>query len=290
MTDSTALSLPMAESFYPLIRFAKNQYSAPKNKMKLKVKAPKKLTLAEFNKIFVSRSTTSRSPTIWKPHLTAQNVGMVEVAEGIYPVCCFDVEDHDQMKKFLHFIPLEPASKLIPALFQAATEDPEDFGFIVNSGSESSKAKHQARLDALNWEPSMCQSSNNRSGVMKPCIPSPLSNGWGVVPVQHVLDWAVPAESATPVDNKPRTPGIILQNRKRLGELLPRGVKVTRTDELPADQRVAMLIEIPVGADYTTKEIDGVLFVTTYKNASASAAKKADEAEDEVDEEAPGSE
>lgn len=206
-------------------------------------------------------TSPSRSPEKWKNYITVSNYGMAKVKEGRYPYVMFDVEGHPQMKEVIIFVPIEPAAKLLPALYEEAKADPEKFGLkITTAKTAESRAKHQARLDNLQWTPQDCVSSQNKSGLMKSTTPNPLTNNWLHVPAAFHIKWCCRVDKAAKVAAKKTGKR---KERDGEGDVLPGGVCVKTDVDFG---NVTLMASVPVGTQYTTKVIDGVLNIIVYGN------------------------
>ena len=248
-------------------------------------------------------TSPSRSPEKWRLYVTASNYGIVACEEGKYPFVSdnklstatfpallpthyyysqvmFDIEGHPAMKEVIHFIPLEPATKLLPALYESVKDDPEAHGIKINSAkTEESRSKHRARLENLQWSPSDCMSSQNKSGIRKASLPNPLTNKWASVPGPFMIKWCVSPDSKL----GKKTVG----TKRKANDALPSGFEVKSDVDFPG---VKFLATVPVGTDFSTKLIDGKLNIVVFDKskqaeaeAAADAADAADEAEDADD-------
>jgi hypothetical protein len=226
-----------------------------------------------------SGTSPSRSPDKWRSFVTVHNYGLIKVDEGLFPYVVFDVENHPQMKEVVHFLPIEPAAKLLAALYEEVKDDPESHGIKINSAkTPESRAKHQARLDGLKWKPEDCMSSQNKSGKEKPTQPNPMSNKWTHIPTQHQVKWCCQPDKDTKTAKKATG-----KRKDRGEETLPNGVRVTTDVDFPG---ISLVASIPVGSNFTTKVVEGHLKVVVYGSAAdeegADAAEGAEEAmEDE---------
>ena len=254
---STALVVADDEAAaYPLLRFGRNQYSFPKEKAIVSRREALEVTYEEFVSFMGLSTSPSRSPDKWKSFLTVNNYGMVEVAEGRYPFCMFDVAGHPQMKHFIFFVPTDAAAKLLPQLHEEVSQDPEAHGIKINSAKTvESRAKHKARLDSLLWKPEDCQAIT-KSGSKKNCVPTPTANGWKVVPANLQLTICTADELAKQPKAK-KTAG----KRKADDEVEVSGVKIKTNVGFDA---VSKLVSVDVGANYSTKVIDGTLHIVCY--------------------------
>ena len=267
-SDSTALAIADSEEqWFPCLRWGRGQYAFPKAECQVTVKEALPVTLDEFVSFMGVGTSPSRSPEKWRQYLTVSNYGIVKTKEGVYPFAMFDVVGHPQMKNTVHLIPSEPAAKLLPALYEAAKEDPEAHGLKLASKSDSQRAKHQARLDGLQWKPEMCMGTG-KSGATKPTSPSPTTNAWKPLPPSFWIKWCVtPEKRATPSAGGAASKGGSGSKRERDedAELLGSGIRA-RTDL--GFGNVAMLASIPVGEHYSTKVVGGRLEVTVYADGA----------------------
>ena len=241
------------------------------------------ISLGEFVSFSTVGTSPSRSPEKWRLYVTASNYGIVSCEEGKYPFVMFDIEGFPAMKEVIHFLPLEPATKLLPALYESVKDDPEAHGIKINSAkTEESRSKHRARLENLQWSPSDCMSSQNKSGIRKASLPNPLTNKWSSVPAPFMIKWCVSADSKL----GKKTVG----TKRKANDALPSGFEVKSEIDFPG---VKFLATIPVGTDFSTKLIDGKLNIVVYDKSksaeagagadTADAADAADEAEDADD-------
>jgi hypothetical protein len=267
------------ESFRPILRWGRGQYVFPKEKAIVAAKEAMKVSLAEFVSFMTTGTSPSRSPEKWRKFVTHNNYGVVAVDEGKYPFVVFDVEGHPQMKEVIHFLPLEPAAKLLPAIHEAIKDDPEAHGIKIKTArTPESKAKHQARLDNLIWKPEDCVSSQNKSGTLKPTQPNPMSNKWVHVPTAFQVKWCCVPEK----DNKSaKKSGSSKRKDRDLGEALPAGVRIKTDVDFPG---ISLMASIPVGSSYTTKVIDGQLQVVVYGTATATEEAEEEDAGEVGDE------
>ena len=270
-SDSTALAVADSEEqWYPCLRWGRGQYVFPKADCIVTVKEALQVTLDEFVSFMGTNTSPSRSPEKWRNYLTGTNYGLVKAKEGVYPFAMFDVEGFPQMKHTVHLIPSEPVAKLLPALYESYKDDPEAHGFKVKSAkTESQRAKHQARLDGLNWKPEMCM-GESKAGKTKPTSPSPTANAWTPLPSPRWIKWCVtPEKRASASGGGASKGGGGKRERDEDSELLSSGIRA-RTDL--GFGNVAMLASIPVGEHYTTKVVGGRLEVTVYTEAAEEEA------------------
>lgn len=217
------------------------------------------ISLAEFVSFCTSGTSPSRSPEKWKKYVSANNYGMVSVDEGRYPFVMFDVDGFPAMKEVVHFLPLEPALKLLPALYDLVKDDPESHGIKINSSkNEDSRQKHRARLENLKWVPTDCVSSQNKSGTTKPTLPNPLTNRWTHVPTAFQVKWCVQPEAKA-------TKKSVSGSKRKANDALPQGVEFKSDIEFNG---VKFLATIPVGKKYSTKLFDGKLNIVVYDNVN----------------------
>ena len=257
---------------YPLVRFGRSQYTVPKGDVEVGIKKRMHVTVDEFKSFMGAGTSPSRSPSVWRPYLNAFNLAFVKFAEGVYPLTCFDVEDHPQMSNCFHFVPADVAKVLIPEIQAEAQADPAKYGFKLDSGTEESKVKYQKRLDALAWVPTDCQTENNKAGVLKPTVPSPQTNKWSTVATAKHVVWC-----CTPPKRKTQPPA---NGKRKLEEFsMPAGVRV-KTD-LGFDG-VRMIASIDVGEDFTHHVSNGVLKVVVYGQPQE---EEGEEAAGDVDDE-----
>jgi hypothetical protein len=251
------------ENYRPAIRWGRGQYKFPKSEAIVAAREAMKITLDEFKSFMTTGTSPSRSPEKWKKYVTVANYGMQKVKEGKYPYVMFDVEGHPQMKEVIIFIPIEPASKLLPALYEQVKGDPEAAGIKIKSGKTAeSRAKHQARLDELQWKPEHCVSSQNKTGVEKPTMPNPMTNNWVHIPAAFQVKWCcAPDKTAKSAQKKTEK----RKERDAANDLLPGGVRV-KTDV--GFGSVSLMAAVPVGSHYTTTVVDGVLNVIVYGNVA----------------------
>lgn len=286
MTQTTQTAVVLHEGskdYYPVLRWGRAQYRFPKEDCLVLPREAKSVTLEEFTSFMNSGSNPSRSPERWRNFVTQHNYGMYKCKEGKYPFVMFDVQGFPDMKNTVHFLPIEPATKLLPAIYEKVKDDPEANGIKVNSAkSAEAKAKHQARLDELDWKPAYCMSSQNKSGESKPSMPNPLTNSFEVIPIAHWIKWCTtPAKTAK--STKKTTTG---SKRKcspaAQDQELPGGLLV-RTDV--GFGNLDALYSVPVGSTYTTQLVDGMLNIAVYKNKKAKGDDGADDdaAEDAED-------
>ena len=287
--NTTTLSVRDDEDvahYYPVLRWGRSQFRFPTADCVVTVKETMNVTLDEFTSFMSTGTSPSRSPEKWKKFVTVRNLGMVTVKEGVYPYVMFNVEGHPQMANVVHFLPTEPAAKLLPMLYAEVKEDPEAFGIKIHSAKTAeSRAKHQARLDALQWTPSMCMSSQNKTGVVKTTLPNPPFNNWEHVPSKHHVKWCCTPERQRPTSaatKKPSTTG----KRKDRDEPPPGAIFMTN----PGFGNTNYMCELPVGNSYTTTIHNGRLCVvvygdlTEYGEGAGEAAGEAGEAAGEAGE------
>lgn len=269
------------DAHYPLVRFGRHQYVIPKDQVKIGVKKKLSITLQDFIEVFGVKSSPSRSPEKWSRFITALNFGMVNVNEGVYPYVIFDVEGHPSMRNVAHFVPTEPAGRLFPALYEMASKDPEAHGLKISSGTEEQQARYKMRLDALKWVATDCQSSNNKSGELKPVTPNPLTNKWSVVPDAFVVPWCT-KNVDPPV--KPVAKSKLTGNKRKDPEL-PEGV-VFRTGDSMDFGIVKWVAKLPVGSIFSTKRVGDTLVVTSFEDGTAAAVDVDEDAADAGDDDA----
>jgi hypothetical protein len=151
------------------------------------VKEALKITAKEYAS-FVSSTSDSR----WLPYLSPKNILTLQGAEGVYPYAVYEIDNHENSKYICNPIPPEVGQKVFPKLHAAVTKDPKTYDLPIQGEgvSESKAAKNQAKIDALKWTPSDCQSNSNKSGTMKPCRINPQANKWDhtSLEVKKVLD------------------------------------------------------------------------------------------------------
>jgi hypothetical protein len=279
--ESTAVTVRDSESdFRPVLRWGRGQFVFPCEKAVVAAREALPISLDDFKAFMTTGTSPSRSPEKWRPYVTYTNYGIVEVEEGRYPYVVFDVEGHPQMREVIHFVPFEPAAKLLPALYEEAKDDPEKHGFKVKSSkTPEGRAKHQARLDGLQWTPKDCVSSQNKSGKEKPAQPNPMTNRWTHIPVQHQVKWCCAPEKEAKSSKKATG-----KRKDRNEDTLPAGVCIKTDVEFPG---ISMMASIPVGSNYVTKVVDGHLKVVVYGGADEAAAQEepADVADDADEEE-----
>jgi len=266
-TDTVVSVLDSESDFRPVLRWGRGQYRFPRDNAVVFAKEAMIVTLKEFVSFMTTGTSPSRSPEKWRRFVSVQNYGMVRVDEGRFPFVVFDVVGHPQMKEVVHFLPFEPAAKLLPALYEQHKDDPEAAGLKIHSAkTPESRAKHQARLDNLLWKPTDCTSSQNKSGSMKPTQPNPMSNKWSHVPGNYQVKWCCSPEK----DSKPAKKPVLTKRKDReLGdESMPHGFKIKTDVDFPG---ICLMASIPVGNNYTTKVIDGNLQVIVYGTAVNSA-------------------
>lgn len=289
--QTTAVSVRDSEANYrPLCRWGRGQYRFSKSDAIVPARDSLKISLAEFTSFMTTGTSPSRSPEKWKKFITVSNYGMARVKEGRYPYAMFDVEGFPAMKEVIIFIPIEPAAKLLPALYEEAKADPEKYGLKVDTAKTAeSRAKHQARLDNLQWKPSDCTSSQNKSGVVKPTTPNPIVNSWVHVPASFQIKWCCTQTKASKSTASKKSGK--RKDRDGDGDDLPGGVRVKTDVDFG---NVTLLASVPVGSSFTTKVVDGVLHVVVYSNGGHTTVAEAEpdvypdvepeEAEDEGEE------
>ena len=264
ISQSTAVTVRDSELNYrPLCRWGRGQYRFSKSDAIVPARDSLKISLAEFTSFMTTGTSPSRSPEKWKKYITIANYGMARVKEGRYPYVMFDVEGFTQMKDVIIFVPIEPAAKLLPALYEEAKSDPEAFGLkVLTAKTAESRAKHQARLDNLQWTPMDCVSNQNKSGLLKSTTPNPLTNNWVHVPAAFQIKWCCSNDkSAKAIAKKTGK----RKERDGEGDALPGGVCVKTDVDFG---NVTLMASIPVGTQYTTRVVDGVLNIVVYGNVT----------------------
>ena len=278
---STALTV-REEQLYPVLRWGRSQFSIKKDVCIVQPKESLKITYDDFISFMGTTNSPSRSPDRWKQFLTPLNYGMLKSIEGRYPFAMFDVEGHPSSKEFIFLIPQDVATKLLPILYKSIKDDPDAHGVRVNTSKTSeSKEKHRLRLENLQWSPSDCVSSQNKSGVEKACQPNPLSNGWSVLPAASWVHWFVKTEK------KKTEPASTKRTGKRKAEPsdvfeLPLGGAVKKNIGISS---IREIYSIPA-KKFVTNHRNGFLDVIVYEDGAygdAEEVQEVDEAEDAGD-------
>lgn len=279
--QTTAIAVRDSEASYrPVVRWGRGQYKFPRADAIVPARDSMKITLEEFVSFMTTGTSPSRSPEKWKRFVTVQNFGMAKVKEGRYPYVMFDVEGHPQMKDVIIFIPIEPAAKLLPALHEEVKEDPEKHGLkITTAKTTESRAKHQARLDELLWKPEYCTSSQNKTGVEKPTTPNPMTNNWIHIPSNSQVKWCCAPEKGAKANVSKKT-GKRKDRDATADAELPGGVRVKTDVDFG---NISMIASVPVGTQYTTTVVNGVLNIVVYGGVAEAPITVYTEGDGEVD-------
>jgi hypothetical protein len=269
---------------FPCVRYRQSYYIIPKSKFVVKIKAPFKISYEQFLAMHNTKgNNASKSPKEWAPFISQKSFGIVEVNDGKYPVCMFDVDGHEEMRKFAHFVPPEVASKVFPELYRRCAEDPEAAGLKISSGSDETRERAQQRLDGLRWTPADCFAP----GSEKCTLPNPHSCAWPLVAKGQRPKWCI--EKAAGGGANTAAPKAGSGGKRKASELLaelPTGFKLTKQNADETNIEWAVKMPLAEGAEWRSMVAGNSLFVYLHAaEGKAQPEEGAEEAEEAVVEE-----
>lgn len=275
------------DDLYPLVCFGKSQFSVSTQHLdavKTHMKKPLPISEELYKQIMTTKGVPSRAASRWESLITVTNVSLLHGKEGEYPYIAFDVENHPEQKKKLIAIPSDVATKIFPKIFEDATANQDEYGLKLDDPDEAIRERHRARLEIFEWVPGKCTKLDSE-GNSKPCMISPLVNGWSQVPIAHHipnLGKAIAVEAASDVPKpgalKSKAGGI-----KRKAVELPAGISDSST-ELP--EALSRIVTVDTcGSDYKVVEHGGIVMIHMFRKKSKAATHVAEEEEQEDEEE-----
>lgn len=274
------------EDVYPLVCFGKSQFSVSTQHLdavKTHMKKPLPISEELYKNIMTTKGVPSRAASRWEGLITVTNVSLLHGKEGEYPYVAFDVDGYPEQKEKLIAIPPDVATKLFPKILQDATDNPEDYGLKLDDPDETTRERHRARLEIFEWVPDNCTKLDSE-GVAKPCIISPLVNGWAQVPVAHHipnLGKAIAVEAAADAPKQPSK--IKASGSKRKAVEMPDGISDSST-ELP--EALSRIVTVDTkGSDYRVVEHDGLVMVQLFRKKRKAAEQEQEEEDDEEEDE-----